>query len=119
MGRPRTPTAVLELRGAFKNHPSRGRDRNKEPRVTTALPAAPCHLAVGPAAMWLEMRSRGWWLTSADQFLVEIAATLMVRFRNEELTAGDVSMLITLLGKMGFSPSKRGKMHLTEQNASA
>jgi hypothetical protein len=30
--------------------------------------------------MWHEMKSRGYWLTSADIFLVEIAVTLMAHF---------------------------------------
>lgn len=62
--------------------------------------------------MWLEMQSRGYWLTSADQFLVEVAAGMMARYRIEELKAGDVSLLIGLLGKIGFSPNERGKMNL-------
>jgi hypothetical protein len=56
-----------------------------EPRVSTALPAPPKHLVVPTAATWLATRSRGWWLTSADGFLVEIAAALMARYRINEL----------------------------------
>jgi hypothetical protein len=41
MARPRIPTAVLELRGAFKNHPSRLKDRKYEPLVSTSLPEPP------------------------------------------------------------------------------
>jgi hypothetical protein len=112
MGRTRTPTAVLKLRGAFKNHPSRGRDREFEPRIATGLPAPPQYLESPTAAIWREMNSRGYWLTSADQFLVEIAAALMARYRLDELESGDVSQLIGLLGKIGFSPNERGRMSL-------
>ena len=62
--------------------------------------------------MWLEIQSRGFWLTSADRFLVEIAATLMARYRTDELKSGDVSLLIGVLGKIGFSPNERGSMKL-------
>jgi hypothetical protein len=62
--------------------------------------------------MWLAMQSRGYWLTSADQFLVEIAASLMARYRRDGLSPGDVSQMIGLLGKIGFSSGKRGKMDL-------
>jgi hypothetical protein len=117
MARPRTPTSVLKLRGAFKNHPSRGRDRENEPIISTALPAPPRYLESATAAMWLAIRSRGYWLTSADRFLVEIAAALMARYRIDELKSGDVSMLITLLGKIGFSPNERGKMDLQSDRA--
>jgi hypothetical protein len=116
MGRNRTPTAVLKLRGAFINHPSRGRDREFEPRIATGLPSPPRYLRSATAAMWLAMRSRGYWLTSADRFLVEIAASLLARYRSEELKAGDVSQLIGLLGKIGFSPGERSKMDLSPIN---
>jgi hypothetical protein len=112
MARPRTPTAVLELRGAFKNHPSRLRDRKYEPLVTTPLPEAPHYLPKLARSMWLEMKSHGFWLTSADQFLVEIAATYMAAYRGDKLKAADTSLLIGLLNKIGFSPTERRKMNL-------
>ena len=107
MGRTRTPTAVLKLRGAFINHPSRGRDREFEPVVTTGLPYPPQNVGSATAAMWRAMQSRGYWLRSPDRFLVEIAATLMARYRIEELNSGDVSQLIGLLSKLGYSPKER------------
>jgi hypothetical protein len=72
----------------------------------------PATLESAAAATWLEMKARGHWLTSADKFLIEIAATLMARYRIDELKSGDVSQLIGLLGKIGFSPNERGKMNL-------
>jgi hypothetical protein len=87
-------------------------DRKCEPIVTTPLPEPPKYLTKAATVAWLEMRSRGFWLTSADRFLVEIAATLMARYRIEELNSGDVSLLIGLLGKIGFSPKERGRMNL-------
>jgi hypothetical protein len=51
-------------------------------------------------------------LTSADRFLVEIAATLMARYRFGEIKSGDVSQLIQLLGKLGFAPKDRGALNL-------
>jgi hypothetical protein len=112
MGRPRTPTALLQLRGAFINHPSRLRARKNEPLVATALPDPPPSLPKPVKSAWLEMRERGFWLTSADRFLVEIAATLMAAYRSHKLKSGDVSQLISSLGKIGFSPKERGSMDL-------
>jgi hypothetical protein len=108
MGRPRTPTALLELRGGFKNRPSRRRARQYEPIVTTPLPEPAPSLPKPVKQAWLEMRERGWWLTSADRYLVEIAATLSF----EEIKSSDVSLLIGLLGKIGFSPKDRSGMTL-------
>jgi hypothetical protein len=112
LARPRTPTAVLELRGAFINHPSRLKARNNEPLVTTALPEPPSSLPQPVKSAWLEMRNRGFWLTSADRFLVEIAATLMAAYRSDRQKSADTSMLIGLLGKIGFSPKDRGALNL-------
>jgi hypothetical protein len=106
------PTALLELRGGFINRPSRRRARQCEPIVTTALPDPSPNLPKPVKAAWLEMQSRGFWLRSADKYLVEIAATLMTRYRFEEIKPGDVSQLIGLLGKIGFSPKERGSMDL-------
>jgi hypothetical protein len=109
MSRPRTPTTVLELRGAFKRNPNRKRARQNEPLVTTPLPEPPAYLTT---AAWSEMKSWGYWLTRADKFLVEIAATLMSRYRGDELKSADTSLLIGLLGKIGFSPKERGALNL-------
>jgi hypothetical protein len=55
---------------------------------------------------------RGDWLASAARFLVEIAVTLMAAYRTDRLKSGNISLLIGLLGKIGFSPNERGKMDL-------
>ena len=103
---------MLELLGAFKRNRNRLKARQYEPIVTTALPDPPPNLPKPVKLAWLEMQSRGWWLTSADKFLVEIAATLMAAYRGDKLKSGDVSLLIGLLGKIGFSPKERGSMNL-------
>jgi hypothetical protein len=76
MSRPRTPTAVLELRGAFKAYPERARERAGEPRPTEPLGEPPGRLKSHEKAAWREMAKHGFWLTSADQFMVQIAASL-------------------------------------------
>jgi hypothetical protein len=81
MPRPRKPTALLKLRGAFKHDPQRKKARQNEPLVTTPLPDPPNNLSADVAKAWREMKARGYWLTSADQFLIEIAATLTARYR--------------------------------------
>jgi hypothetical protein len=112
MPRPRKPTAMLELSGAFKRNPKRKKERQHEPLVTTPLPSPPNYLTSTTAATWREMKRYGYWLTSPDRFLVEIASTFVARYRVEELKSGDVSLLIGLLGKLGFSPRERGALNL-------
>jgi hypothetical protein len=68
MARPRLPTALLELRGAFKHDPKRKKARQNEPLVTTALPDPPENLQPDVSEAWRHMKARGYWLTSADKF---------------------------------------------------
>lgn len=65
--------------------------------------------------MWRLMKDRGYWLTTADRFLVEIAATLMARYRADTLKSGDVSLLVGALGKIGFSPGERSKLNVARE----
>jgi hypothetical protein len=113
MARPRTPTAVLELRGAFINHPSRLHERQNEPFVTEPLPDAPRGIAKPVKIAWTEMKERGsLWLRSPDQFLVHIAAFYMARYRNGECSSAETALLIKGLNMIGFSPSERRKLNL-------
>jgi hypothetical protein len=116
MARPRTPTAILELRGSFLRNPNRKKARQNEPLVTTPLPSASQNLPKPVKATWEEMKRYGYWLTSADRFLVEIAATFVARYRVNELKSGDISLLIALLGKIGFSPKERGALNLPTES---
>ena len=113
MGRNRTATAVLELRGSTKHNAYRYRDRANEPIVTAPLPDPPRRLPRDVKAAWREMQSRGsLWLTSADQFLVHIAAFYVARYRNNECSSAETSLLIGVLSKLGFSPKERGALNL-------
>ena len=87
MARPRKPTALLELQGAFNHDPQRKRARQNEPLFTTPLPDPPETLRPYFAKAWRQIKARGYWLTSADQFLVKIAATLTaLYFRQARLS---------------------------------
>jgi hypothetical protein len=63
--------------------------------------------------MWLEMKCRGFRLTRADS-LIEIAATLAA-YRHDRFKSADISLLITLFGKIGFSGNERGKMNCSRR----
>jgi hypothetical protein len=54
---------------------------------------------------WLLAHPRG-------QFLNRDWATLMAAYRHDRFKSADISLLITLLGKIGFSGNARGKMNL-------
>jgi hypothetical protein len=116
MARPRLPTALLELRGGFKNRPSRREARENEPICPEPLPDAPRGIAKPIALAYREMKERGsLWLRSPDQFLVHIAAFYMARYRSGECSSAETSLLIKVLNMIGFSPSERRKLNLPTQ----
>ena len=73
---------ATELRGSFKKNPKRKLDRAVEPQPSERLGAPPTRLKAPEKAAWNEMRESGFWLTTADQFMVEIAAGLLAKHRS-------------------------------------
>lgn len=110
MARPRKPTAALELKGAFKQNPSRKAERKGEPKPDTAVGPPPNSLPGDASIIWHELSSHGFWLTGADRLLLEIACRLFADFRGDKLDGGGLSRLITALAKLGFSPTDRSKV---------
>lgn len=111
MARPRKPTAVLELKGAFKQNPSRGKARANEPAIAAEIGDPPDSLGDAERELWRELAVYGAWLTAGDRLLLEIACRLMVLFRTNALDGGGISKLITALSKLGFSPTDRSKVN--------
>lgn len=119
MARPRTPTALLELRGSFKRNPSRGRDRTGEPRPTAPLPGPPNHFTREQKAVWAEVALYGTWLTSPDQFMLAIAVVLLDKHRRSDIDYKEVPHLVSALSLLGFNPRDRAKINVPEREAIA
>lgn len=115
MARPRKPTAALELAGAFDKDPKRGKAREGEPRPTGKVGPPPKTLIEDAAKVWVEMSREGFWLTSADEFLLEIAAKYMAYFRIGGNDTKVIGQLIAVLNKLGFSPADRSKINAPGQ----
>lgn len=111
MGRPRTPTNVLDARGAFDKNPNRKRE---DPEVAGPLKGAPGHFTAEQIDIWKELVKAAPKnvLTESDRFALEIAALLLQQFRLDpiEFTAAKLVRLETLLGKFGMTPSDRAKV---------
>jgi phage terminase small subunit len=110
VARPRTPTKVLELRGSFKKHPERRREREQEPEVTATLGAAPEALDEASKARWNELKKTLPWLTVADRFLVEQTCQLITLQRMGKATVAQQKLLQANLNLMGATPSGRAKV---------
>lgn len=115
MARPRTPTAKLEVAGAFKRNPQR--KRAGEPVVTTPI-GEPPKMNPGALAAWHEIVAGApeGVLTSADRISVEVAAHLLAEFRASpvEIPATKLVRLESLLGKFGMTPSDRSKLNIAK-----
>ena len=73
MSRPLHPPPCLNCGAPSKTTQNRP-ERAGEPRPTEPLGDPPKRLKPVDKAAWREMQEHGFWLTSADQFMVEIAA---------------------------------------------
>lgn len=114
MARPRKPTNVLELTGAFKANPSRGRERENEPSPEEPISDAPAHFDAGQAEAYRELvrKAHRGVLCDADSVVVEAGAVLLARMRKapDEFTAGEFGRLEAILGKLGMTPADRSKV---------
>lgn len=117
MARPRTASNVLELRGAFKNHPGRGKDRASEPKADEPIGAAPDHLSDEAKACWDEIVGlchRGT-LCRADRLAMEYAASLLSQMRAGAWLCHPAVLIRfeVMLGKFGLTPADRSKVSAT------
>lgn len=110
VSRPRKPTKVLELNGAFKRNASRKREEFT-PEEDIGPP--PPHMVV-EAEIWDEvvaMVPEGV-LGSTDRIALEVICKLVFRMRYdwENMSAAQITRLETLLGRFGLTPSDRSKI---------
>lgn len=111
MARPRKPTNVLELTGAFKKNPQRKRE---DAEAVGALTDAPPHLGGAVLHAWNEIARYAPRdvLTDSDRLSLELAANLLAQFRADpvEFPAAKLVRLEALLGKFGMTPADRSKV---------
>jgi len=121
MARPRKPTAELERKGAFRKDPQRRRARGNEPSPTGDLGDAPYHLRIAEKRAWEELAKMAapGVLTNSDRWLVEIACGLIAKHRDRSprggLRSGELTSLISCLGRMGITPADRSKVGVPER----
>ena len=112
MPRPRTPTSILEARGAYLNHPARRADRANEPQPSAPLGPAPRHLTKDQKKIWKEVVGIAppGVLMNCDRLTVERCVQLVAKMRAGTLMALEGSQLITCLSKLGMTPADRSKV---------
>ena len=113
MAKPRTPTRVLEARGASRKNPQR---RREEPEVDSPLGSPPSDFTPAQAAAWFEIAEIAppGVLTGADRIAVEIGASLLAMFGADRdgFPPSKLLRLDVMLSKLGLSPADRSKIGL-------
>jgi phage terminase small subunit len=112
MARPRTATAILEARGAFKKDPQRLR---VDPVTTGELSKVPPrHLKADQKRAWRRIVkiAPAKVLQDSDEIMVELAAVLLAEFQADPagMQTSRLLRLETQLGKLGLSPSDRARV---------
>lgn len=118
MGRPRKPTSILHLTGAFQKNPSRLNERANEPKNLAELGEPPERLNVKQLEAWFEVVQNvpSGVLTKSDRHTLEITAVLLAEFwgSGAGMMGTHLNALNALLGKLGMNPSDRSKISVTE-----
>ena len=111
MARPRTPTNVLDARGAFKANPQRKR---QDAETAGELTDPPLHLTGATLGAWHEIVACAPRdvITESDRLSLELMASLLAEFRLSpvDFTAAKLVRLEALLGKFGMTPADRAKV---------
>lgn len=120
MGKPRTPTKVLEMRGAYRKHPERRAQRENEPVDLPDIEGPPSYLTTDQLECWhtiVEKCADGV-LKQSDEVALEIAARLFAEMRAGTIDRPGLKQLDTLLGKFGMNPSERSKVSVSKSKPS-
>lgn len=125
MTRPKTPTNILEMKGAFKKNPQRR--RTEEPKPEKPLGNPPCRLSPGVKKIWREIARQcaPGVLTIMDRQAMELASIALDRVRqcvdtyDDEgrplITMTDIRTAMTMLGKFGMTPSDRAGLGIIKK----
>lgn len=112
MAKPRTPSAVLEARGAFAHDPSRRREDFDSGAFDRAAPA---YFSEPQRAVWDEIVGLlpDSVLQATDRLAVELTARLVAHFRvtpDCDVTAAQVAQIRTALATLGMTPADRSRV---------
>lgn len=120
MARPRKPSNILELNGAFKRNPSRGRARENEPVPIGEIGDPPDHMPSNVAECWREIVgfAHPGVLCKADRLIVEHAARILSSLRADQWRGNPalLNRFEVVLGKLGMSPADRSRVSIFKKS---
>ncbi len=114
MARPRKPTNVLELNGAHRKNPDRGRARANEPKPTDPIGKAPVGFSQEQRKAWNDIvkTCHEGVLTKVDRLIVEIASNLLAEYRLNPVMfpSAKLNQLRGTLAQCGMTPADRSRV---------
>ncbi len=114
MARPRKPSNVLHLNGAFKHDPARGEARANEPVAIGDIGEPPAHLDDAVRACWVEIVGlcHPGVLCTADRLVMEHTSQLLAQLRASSWQVHPTILIRfeASLGKLGMTPADRSKV---------
>lgn len=119
MARPRTPTNVLEMRGAFKANPQRREERKDEPVVHEPIGEPPKSFTADQLQAWNDLVTHcpSGVLTKADAMGVEEAARLLAKSRAGTADSNDRRLFANYLSRFGMTPADRSRVKVVFQDS--
>jgi hypothetical protein len=120
MGRNKTPTAILDAKGAFIVNPQRARP--DEPKSKKPLGKAPKYLSDDLRALWKDIAKRlaPGVATESDRDAFELLVRLTYDMRHDILMkAADRGTLISLWSRFAMTPADRSRVTVEKPKDSA
>ena len=119
MARPRTPTAILEGRGAYDNHPERRSQRREEP-IAPGAPLKPRFLKGRAAKIWDELLPEILRMKVAGAIDSRALATLCcLEAEHEEnpknMSVGRIAEMRKHRALFGMDPSSRARLSVPQK----
>ena len=115
MARPQTPLAKAKLTGQDKKHPDRFKKRSEPPVSGEPIGNPPAHLSKTAKQVWKEAVADMGWLGREDRLALENLCNAVGQARDlvklgEMIPASMLAAINTAIGKIGASPTDRGKV---------
>lgn len=113
MAKPRKPTNVLALKGAFRANPSRAKERSNEPSPVGDIGPPPEYLSPAVAAAWtaLVTHAHAGTLCASDREFMEYAAKIWAEIKASETVDPKLGIRFeACIAKLGMSPADRSRV---------
>lgn len=117
-GTKRTPTALLEARGAFEKNPQRRKERSNEPKPTKPIGDPPAHFNGDQVDCWHELLEKipHGVAFEPDSISLEMASVLLAEIRYGKASAWQYQQLHRCLAAFGMTPADRSKVQAVSED---